>query len=95
MYFVYVHNGGWQMESLSFSELRTHLAQALKQVEMTGKPITITKHGKACALLEPFEKNRDGFMNALEQWRANNQADKVDEGFELVRTEDKGREFSW
>ncbi|AHF02270.1 hypothetical protein THIAE_05910 [Thiomicrospira aerophila AL3] len=34
-------------------------------------------------------------MNALEQWHANNQADKVDEVFEPVRTEDKGREFSW
>ncbi|WP_093446464.1 hypothetical protein [Thiomicrospira sp. ALE5] len=59
------------------------------------KPIAITKHGKPCAVLEPFDKNRDGFMNALEQWRTNNQANMVDEGFEPVRTEDKGREFSW
>ncbi|MDY0137672.1 MAG: type II toxin-antitoxin system Phd/YefM family antitoxin [Thiomicrospira sp.] len=83
------------MESLSFSEVRTHLAQALQQVEMTGKPIAITKHGKPCAVLEPFDRNRVGFMNALEQWRANSQADNADEAFESVRTEDKGREFSW
>lgn len=83
------------MESLSFSEVRTHLAQALQQVEMTGKPIAITKHGKPCAVLEPFEKNRDGFMNALEQWRANSKADNADEAFEPVRSDDMGRKFSW
>jgi antitoxin (DNA-binding transcriptional repressor) of toxin-antitoxin stability system len=83
------------MESLSFSEVRTHLAQALQQVEISGQPIAITKHGKPCAILEPFNHQQNGFVKSVEQWRAKHALEMDEQDFTPQRARDAGREFSW
>ena len=45
------------MKMVSTAELKTHANQLLSQVTLGKQPIVITRHGKPCAVIEPFSEN--------------------------------------
>ncbi len=42
------------MRMVTTAELKTHANQLLGQVTAQKRPIVITRHGKPCAVIEPF-----------------------------------------
>lgn len=93
------------MQTISFSEARAQLAQALRSVEAGNAPFSISRRGQVAGVLMSFEQYQrmrgvaTGFAENLKRWRAeplNLCLDGAeDDPFAGVRQEDVGREFSW
>lgn len=54
---------GYRMEEVSSKKAREHMAEILNQVVYTGKHYTLTRHGKAVAVIISFEE-----WKAYERW---------------------------
>ncbi|MBL8200130.1 MAG: type II toxin-antitoxin system Phd/YefM family antitoxin [Chromatiales bacterium] len=55
---------------ISITEFKQRCLEIVRRVEKTGKPVTIRRHGKAVAQLEPSPANLTVGMKPWEQLRA-------------------------
>lgn len=83
------------MKTVGAFEAKTHLAQLLDEVER-GERVTITRHGKAVALLVPLgETHRPNVSETIRKWREYQEAHDVALGPDVTIRElvEAGRRF--
>lgn len=93
------------MQTQSFTDFRNHLALVMETVTRDHQSVTITKHGKPCAVLMPIVKavgHEVSAFDAIVAWReayiatASDKTGVVEpENWAAVRENDQGRDFSW
>lgn len=73
------------MDSIPYSEVRAHLAETLKKLELREEPITISRHGEPAGVLmsvAQYQRLQGGpkdFFSALMTWRERYAAELEDE----------------
>jgi prevent-host-death family protein len=77
---------GPSMETIPCSELRAHLAETIKQLEVRDEPVFIARCGEPVAVLMSVAQHhriaggqKTGFAAALESWRQRYQAELEEE----------------
>lgn len=90
------------MQTIPFSEVRAHLADALRELEIKQTPVVISRRGKAAGvLISPAQYQQlvgspQGFASRLAQWRMDYAPAVTDaDPFTQLREPSAGREFSW
>jgi len=76
------------MNSIPYSDLRAHLAETLKQLEVREEPLFISRRGEHAAVLmsvaqfERLQRGQGGFGQALLAWRERHAAELAAEADE-------------
>jgi prevent-host-death family protein len=98
---MYTLNMVTTMQSIPFTEARAHLAETLRSVENSDRPLLISRRNQNVGVLmsikqyEQLNHSPASFSERLTQWRETHaQTEEVDP-FTDVRESDQGRDFSW
>ncbi|NOT18415.1 MAG: type II toxin-antitoxin system Phd/YefM family antitoxin [Sulfuriferula sp.] len=90
------------MQTIPFSEARAHFAETIQQLETEQQPLTISRRGKAAAVLISPAKyaqligTEQNFAARLAQWRINYATELLEaDPFTQLRDTTDGRDFSW
>ena len=73
---------------ISITEFKHRCLEIVRRVEKTGRPVTIRRHGKAVAQLEPSPSPVTAGMRPWEQLRALGGTLKAEPGESVLRDED-------
>jgi prevent-host-death family protein len=96
------------MNSIPFTEVRARLADALREVDVGGQPLLISRRGHTAAVLMSWSHYRDlssgpaGFADRLARWRADElslavpaEGTQDQDPFAGLRDADPGRPANW
>ena len=73
---------------ISITEFKQRCLEIVRRVEKTGRPVTIRRHGKAVAQLEPSPASLTDGLKPWEQLRALGGQLKAEPGESVLRNED-------
>jgi antitoxin (DNA-binding transcriptional repressor) of toxin-antitoxin stability system len=79
------------MKKLGAFLIKTHLSQILKEIEMNGESIAITRHGRIVAIISPPPKQKSSVELAIESIKKNRRGVTLGKKLSLKKLIEEGR----